>query len=166
MLQMGIFLLSLSFDPPKESDQRKGGRKRQPPLFFAICAEAISRSKKHGAVRAFSGLPAHRRIQYAGIATGICFSIKLLAALEITYYAPSGLIVTGDPIPRLSPGGKSPKKKARKRTLYIRRKQKDIPGSKSARHRGSGSGRPIVRGERRPDFQKKCSEWSELVEGK
>ncbi len=96
---MGIFLLSLSFDPPKESDQRKGGRKRQPPLFFAICAEAISRSKKHGAVRAFSGLPAHRRIQYAGIATGICFSIKLLAALEITYYAPSGLIVTGDPFP-------------------------------------------------------------------
>lgn len=41
--------------------------------------------------------------------------------------------------------------------------QKKVPGSKSAHHRGPRSGRPIVRGERRPDFQRKCSEQSGTI---
>jgi hypothetical protein len=49
----------ISFAPPKEMNQRKGGRKSQPHPVFRQLRKAISRSKKQEAVRAFSGLPAH-----------------------------------------------------------------------------------------------------------
>jgi hypothetical protein len=49
----------ISFAPPKEMNQRKGSRKRQPHPVFRQLRLAISRSKKQGAVRAFSGLPTH-----------------------------------------------------------------------------------------------------------
>jgi hypothetical protein len=53
-----MVLLLLSFAPPKESNQRKRVRKRQP---HPVCAPATRGHKgtaKQGAVRTFSGLPA------------------------------------------------------------------------------------------------------------
>jgi hypothetical protein len=47
----------ISFAPPKEMNQRKGGRKSQPHPVFCQLHNAISRSKKQGTVRTFSGLP-------------------------------------------------------------------------------------------------------------
>jgi hypothetical protein len=52
-----IWIMFISFAPPKEMNQRKGGRKRQPHPVFRLLRNAIFRSKKQGAVRAFSGLP-------------------------------------------------------------------------------------------------------------
>jgi len=47
----------ISFAPPKEMNQRKGVRKRQPHPVFRQLRKAISRSKKQDAVRTFSVLP-------------------------------------------------------------------------------------------------------------
>jgi len=49
----------ISFAPPKEMNQRKGVRKRQPHPVFRQLRKAISRSKKQDTVRTFSGLPSH-----------------------------------------------------------------------------------------------------------
>ncbi len=46
-------ILSLSFAPPKESDQRKGVRKRQPFLFFAYCALPFPAPKNRNGSRLF-----------------------------------------------------------------------------------------------------------------
>ena len=46
-------ILSLSFAPPKESDQRKGVRKRQPFLFFAYCALPFPLQKTGNGSRLF-----------------------------------------------------------------------------------------------------------------
>jgi len=51
----------ISFAPPKEMNQRKGGRKRQPQPVFRQLRQAISRSKKQDAVRTFSGFPTHSK---------------------------------------------------------------------------------------------------------
>ncbi len=47
----------ISFAPPKETNQRKRVRKRQPHPVFRQSLKAISRSKKQDAVRTFSGFP-------------------------------------------------------------------------------------------------------------
>ena len=47
----------ISFAPPKEMNQRKGGRKRQPPPVCPPAAQSLKGATKQGAVRAFSGLP-------------------------------------------------------------------------------------------------------------
>jgi len=47
----------ISFASPKEMNQRKGARKRQPQPVFRQLRKAIFRSKKQDTVRAFSGLP-------------------------------------------------------------------------------------------------------------
>jgi len=52
-------IMFISFAPPKEMNQRKRVRKRQPHPVFHQLRKAISRSKKQGAVRTFSGLPTH-----------------------------------------------------------------------------------------------------------
>jgi len=49
--------LFISFAPPKEMNQRKRVRKRQPHPVFRQSLKAISRSKKQDAVRTFSGFP-------------------------------------------------------------------------------------------------------------
>jgi hypothetical protein len=50
-----FFVMLLSFAPPKESNQRKRGRKRQPGLFFANGAMPFPAKKKQNPVRAFTG---------------------------------------------------------------------------------------------------------------
>jgi hypothetical protein len=49
----------ISFAPPKEMNQRKGGRKRQPHPVCPPAAQSLNGSTKQGEVRAFSGLPTH-----------------------------------------------------------------------------------------------------------
>jgi len=51
--------LSLSFAPPKESNQRKRVRKRQPHPVCPPATHGLKGATKQGAVRAFSGLPPH-----------------------------------------------------------------------------------------------------------
>jgi len=80
VIARGIFL-SLSFAPPKESDQRKGDLKRQPLLFFAVCAGPFPAPKNRERFAPFPELPARRRIQHSGITIYICFLIRLLVAL-------------------------------------------------------------------------------------
>jgi len=53
-------LLSLSFASPKESNQRKRARKRQPPPFFPPATQGHIGATKKGEVRTFSGLPSRR----------------------------------------------------------------------------------------------------------
>jgi hypothetical protein len=50
-------LLFISFAPPKEMNQRKGGRKRQPPPVCPPAAQDLNGATKQGAVRTFSGMP-------------------------------------------------------------------------------------------------------------
>jgi hypothetical protein len=50
-------LLFISFAPPKEMNQRKGGRKRQPPPVCPPSTRDLNGSTKQGVVRTFSGLP-------------------------------------------------------------------------------------------------------------
>jgi len=52
--------MSLSFAPPKESDQRKRVRKRQPHPFFPPATQGHIGATKKDEVRAFSGLPTRR----------------------------------------------------------------------------------------------------------
>jgi hypothetical protein len=47
----------ISFAPPKETNQRKGVRKRQPCPFFPLAAQGHIGATKKGEVRTFSGLP-------------------------------------------------------------------------------------------------------------
>jgi len=49
----------ISFAPPKEMNQRKGGRKRQPPPVCPPAAQCRKGATKPGEVRTFSGLPSH-----------------------------------------------------------------------------------------------------------
>jgi len=52
----------ISIAPPKEMNQRKVGRKRQPQPVFRQLRKATSRSKKPDTVRAFSGLPTLKQV--------------------------------------------------------------------------------------------------------
>jgi hypothetical protein len=55
-----LFLLPMmfiSFAPPKEMNQRKGGRKRQPHPVCPPATLSLNGATKQGAVRTFSGLP-------------------------------------------------------------------------------------------------------------
>jgi len=47
----------ISFAPPKETNQRKGVRKRQPLAFFPPATQGHIGATKKGEVRTFSGLP-------------------------------------------------------------------------------------------------------------
>jgi hypothetical protein len=49
----------ISFAPPKEMNQRKGVRKRQPCPFCPPATQSHNGATKKGEVRTFSGLPAH-----------------------------------------------------------------------------------------------------------
>jgi len=51
--------MSLSFAPPKESNQRKKSPEKTTVPVFRQLRNAIYRSKKQEAVRTFSGLPSH-----------------------------------------------------------------------------------------------------------
>jgi hypothetical protein len=48
----------ISFAPPKEMNQRKGGRKRQPQPVCPPATQGLIGATKQAKVRAFSGLPA------------------------------------------------------------------------------------------------------------
>jgi hypothetical protein len=50
-------LLFISFAPPKEMNQRKGVRKRQPPPVCPPATQSLKGATKQGMVRTFSGLP-------------------------------------------------------------------------------------------------------------
>jgi hypothetical protein len=60
-----MVLLSLSFAPPKESNQRKRVRKRQPLPVCPHATQGQNGATKQGAVRTFSGLPALYGFCYA-----------------------------------------------------------------------------------------------------
>jgi hypothetical protein len=47
----------ISFAPPKEMNQRKGGRKRQPHPVCPPATQSLKGATKQGAVRTFSGFP-------------------------------------------------------------------------------------------------------------
>jgi len=53
------FIMSLSFDSPKESNQRKRARKRQPHPVCPPATQGLNGATKQDAVRTFSGLPTH-----------------------------------------------------------------------------------------------------------
>jgi len=66
--------------------QKKVTKEKEPGkdnrfCFSPVAPGALSRSKKQGAVSAFSGLPARRQIQHAANLKDFCFSIRLLMAL-------------------------------------------------------------------------------------
>jgi hypothetical protein len=50
-------ILFISFAPPKEMNQRKGGRKRQPHTICPPATQGLNDAIKQCAVRTFSGLP-------------------------------------------------------------------------------------------------------------
>jgi hypothetical protein len=54
-----LVIMFISFAPPKEMNQRKGGRKRQPPPVCPPATQGLKGATKQGAVRTFSGLPTH-----------------------------------------------------------------------------------------------------------
>jgi hypothetical protein len=49
----------ISFAPPKEMNQRKGGRKRQPHPFCLPAAHGLKGATKKDEVRTFSGSLSH-----------------------------------------------------------------------------------------------------------
>jgi len=51
--------MGLSFDSPKESNQRKRARKRQPHPVCPPATQGLNGATKQDAVRTFSGLPTH-----------------------------------------------------------------------------------------------------------
>jgi hypothetical protein len=56
--------LFISFAPPKETNQRKGGRKEQLRLFWALATRSLEGATKKPEVRTLSGLPSHCHIEY------------------------------------------------------------------------------------------------------
>jgi hypothetical protein len=72
----------ISFAPPKEMNQRKRGRKRQPHLFFCHLRQALSPSEKQDAVRTFSGSPSRRSLSDATLLMYNCLIIRLLITCE------------------------------------------------------------------------------------
>ena len=69
-------LLSLSFAPPKESNQRKGVRKRKPFLFFAYCAMPFPAPKNRNGSRLF-------RVAIAPIESERCFLTCICLAMRL-----------------------------------------------------------------------------------
>jgi len=63
-------LMFISFDPPKEMNQRNRGRKRQLPLFFAICSWPFTAPKN--------------RAQFAPFPDFLSLSIILIFLLVVT----------------------------------------------------------------------------------
>jgi hypothetical protein len=55
--------LFISFAPPKEMNQRKGGRKRQPQPVCPPATQGLIGATKQAEVRAFSGLPARLKMK-------------------------------------------------------------------------------------------------------
>jgi hypothetical protein len=51
-----FLLLFISFAPPKEMNQRKGGRKRQPQAFCPPAVQGLNGATKKPAVRTVSGI--------------------------------------------------------------------------------------------------------------
>ena len=72
----------ISFAPPKETNQRKGGRKRQPPPVCPRATQSQKGATKQGEVRTFSGLPTLRYNWTATILICICLVIRLLITNE------------------------------------------------------------------------------------
>jgi hypothetical protein len=57
-----IWIMFISFAPPKEMNQRKGGRKRQLLLFFAICTKPFPAPKNMEQFAPFPVCPRAKRI--------------------------------------------------------------------------------------------------------